>query len=286
MKLRRVNHALLRGWHLPRFSANDSKEDRGRVLILGGSMRVPGAAMLAATASLRVGAGKLQIATSRQAALALAIVVPEAKVMGLPTNAKGDIAKLGAEVLRAAAEADAVLVGPGMDPTTATLRIASAVMRRANAIVLDAGAIGACMSARSGHLVLTPHVGEMAGMIEVDASEVAANAIAIARDFARASGATLVLKGADTLIASPEGDVWLHQGGCVGLGTSGSGDVLAGLITGLLAQGAPPAQAAVWGVALHARAGDALVRDIGAIGFLASEIPGQVPGIMEALGPR
>jgi len=286
VKLRRVNSALLRRWPLPRFSSNDSKEDRGRVLILGGTVSVPGAALLAAVASLRVGAGKLQVATSRQVALQLAIAVPEAKVLGLPADERGDIARLGTEVLRAAGQADAVLAGPGMDPTTPTLRIASALMRRAKAVVLDAGAIGACMSARAGQLVLTPHVGEMAGMIDVDAGEVAANAIDIARAFAKASGATLVLKGADTVIAHADGDVWLHSGGCVGLGTSGSGDVLAGLIAGLLAQGTPPDQAAVWGVALHAKAGEALAGEIGGIGFLAREISGRVPAIMQALGPR
>lgn len=286
MKRHRVTDGLLRRWPLPRFSDDDSKEERGRVLVLGGSVRVPGAALLAAIASLRVGAGKLQVATSRLVALPLAIAVPEAKVTGLPADTQGEIARLGADAARAVTQADAVLVGPGMNPSTPTLRIASAVMRRAKAVVLDAGAVGACMSARAGGLVLTPHVGEMAGMIGIDADKVTANAVPIARDFARESGATLVLKGADTVIADANGEVWLHTGGCVGLGTSGSGDVLAGLIAGLLAQGTPPGQAAVWGVALHAKAGEALGRDIGGIGFLAREIAGRVPAIMESLGPR
>lgn len=283
MKVRHVTTAMLRRWPLPSLGGDDSKEERGRVLIVGGSRSVPGAVLLAATASLRAGAGKLQVATGRHAALPLAIVLPEAKVTGLPSNARGEISGLDATVLHAIGNVDAVLVGPGMDPARGTLRIASAIMRRASAVVLDAGAIVACMSARAGDLVLTPHTGELAGLIGTDERVIAAQKLAIAAECARASRATLVLKGADTVIASPDGDVWVHAGACVGLGTSGSGDVLAGVIVGLLAQGAEAAQAAVWGVTLHARAGALLSRAQGRIGFLAREIPACIPGVMDAM---
>jgi ADP-dependent NAD(P)H-hydrate dehydratase len=283
VKPKRVTRALLRGWPLPGLAAVDSKEDRGRVLVIGGSVRIPGAALLAATASLRAGAGKLQVATSRAAALALALALPEAKVSPLDADANGEIARLSRDVADDAARADAVLVGPGMDPSPATRRVAAGVLRRAKTVVLDAGAIGAFDAARTGALILTPHHGEMAGMLGIEEHEIAAAPFELARTFARESGLTVVLKSADTVIANADGDAWLHVGGCVGLGTSGSGDVLAGVIAGLLATGAAPDQAAVWGVALHARAGEVLTREVGITGFLAREIAGRIPGVKAAL---
>jgi hydroxyethylthiazole kinase-like uncharacterized protein yjeF len=287
MKPVQVTTTLLRKWPLPSAADTDSKEERGRVLIIGGSSRIPGAAILAATASLRIGAGKLEIATSRQAALAMAIAMPEAKVTGLGSDSRGEIANLGREVAQASEGADAVLVGPGMEPTPATRRVAVAVSRRAKAVVLDAGALSAALRAKcAGACVVTPHSGEMAALLGIDEPEVAAQPVAIARALAMQIDGTVVLKGPETVIVNPEGRVWLHTRGCAGLGTSGSGDVLAGLICGLIAQGIPPDQAAVWGVALHGRAGEVLSRDVGATGFLAREIAGCIPKIRDALSSR
>jgi len=104
-----------------------------------------------------------------------------------------------------------------------------------------------------------------------------------ARAAAERWNAVVALKGATTFIASPQGRAWRHDGGCVGLATSGSGDTLAGIVTGLAARGAPLEQAAVWGVALHARAGDALTARLGPLGYLASEMPGEIPRLMHQL---
>ena len=272
MTLRTVTPALLRAWPLPRPEGDDDKEARGRVLVVGGSRAIPGAALLAATACLRVGAGKLQIATVEDAAMPLAIAMPEAKVIGVPGDADGEIARPTRALLSACASMDAVLVGPGMLDTHATHRFAATLMRRARAVVLDAGAMGACMSTRAGTLVITPHHGEMAALCEVDAARIAADPEGIAREAARQADAIVVLKAATTIIATPEGDAWRHDVRCTGLGVSGSGDVLAGCIAGLIAGGADVAQAAVWGVALHARAGVALSKHYGDTGFLAREI--------------
>jgi NAD(P)H-hydrate repair Nnr-like enzyme with NAD(P)H-hydrate dehydratase domain len=123
----------------------------------------------------------------------------------------------------------------------------------------------------------------MAALLDIDAAKVAASPVAMAQGLAIQLDAIVVLKGADTVIASADGSVWLHIGGSAGLGTSGSGDVLAGVICGLVAQGAAPDQAAVWGVALHGRAGEVLSRDIGHTGFLAREIAERIPRIRENL---
>jgi len=283
VKPRRVTDALLRRWPLPDPASMEGKEERGRVLVIGGSTRIPGASILAATAALRVGAGKLQVATSRTVAMAVAVALPEAKVSGLTTDLHGEVTSLGREVVADVEGADAVLVGPGMLETPATQRVATTVLRRARAVVLDAGALRSVMRGGGAVRVITPHLGEMASLLGIDASEVEAHALDIARDFAAEYDATVVLKSAETVIANPKGQAWLHTRGCAGLGTSGSGDVLAGLICGLMAQGASPDQAAVWGVALHGRAGERLVREIGSTGFLAREIAACVPRIRDEL---
>jgi NAD(P)H-hydrate repair Nnr-like enzyme with NAD(P)H-hydrate dehydratase domain len=95
--------------------------------------------------------------------------------------------------------------------------------------------------------------------------------------------AVVALKGATTYIATPDGDCWRHVSSHAGLGTSGSGDVLAGIIVGLAARGAPLAQAAAWGIALHARAGRALAERLGPIGYLAGELAGEIPRLMDKL---
>ena len=152
--------------------------------------------------------------------------------------------------------------------------------------VLDAGAIDAGLLRAwrrvrgRAPVVLTPHHGEMAGLLDCTQEEVEADPAALASAFAREWGLVLVLKAATTWIADGEGGLWVHRGGPSGLGTSGSGDVLAGLIGGLCARGATPAQAACWGVWLHARAGAALQRRHGGLGFLAREISAEVPLLM------
>jgi NAD(P)H-hydrate repair Nnr-like enzyme with NAD(P)H-hydrate dehydratase domain len=103
---------------------------------------------------------------------------------------------------------------------------------------------------------------------------------------ARNWNAVVALKGATTFIASPRGQVWRHSGGQPGLATSGSGDVLAGVIAGLAAQGAPLEQAGAWGVVLHAMAGARLARKLGPLGYLARELAGEIPALMKALRPR
>lgn len=286
----RLTAPLLRAWPLPDPSGGQSKEDRGRVLVIGGSVQIPGAVLLAGLAALRAGAGKLQVATVAEAALPLAIAMPEAKVMGAPGTRQGAIRDLGREATAAARSADAVLVGPGMDCTAATRRNVAAVIDAATCpVVLDAGALQADVvrtlqrRAGQGATIMTPHIGEMAGMLGIDADAISADAQAIARDHARDWGVVLVLKGPTTTIAAPDGRMWVNTAGSAGLGTSGSGDVLAGLIAGLVARGAAPEQAAAWGVYLHARAGARLSRRLGLVGFLAREIGDEIPALMQRL---
>jgi hydroxyethylthiazole kinase-like uncharacterized protein yjeF len=236
---------------------------------------------------LRAGAGKLQMAAAHEAALPLAMQLPEAKVMGLRCDSRGEIAMSSADVDGCAKQADAILIGPGMEVAPATRQPADHLMHASRAMfVLDAGGLDAALVGRLGRargprgVIMTPHHGEMAAMLDLELAEVSARPLELAREFAERSGAVLVLKDEDTYVASPEGEVWVHRGGPVGLGTSGSGDVLAGLITGLCARGASATQAAAWGVFLHARAGAALEKRFGALGYLAREIAAEVPAAM------
>jgi ADP-dependent NAD(P)H-hydrate dehydratase len=272
--------ALLR-WPLPAPSESDGKEDRGRVLVVGGSRHTPGAVRLAGVAALRSGAGKLQIACGSDVAVPLAIAMPEAKVVGLAVDNRGQIEACNDDVLRAAVQTDAMLIGPGMIDCKVTGRIAARLLRTTDATtILDAGALRAYRAHRTAALILTPHLGEMASITGMSTDQLSRRTPELARDFARAENVTLVLKGACTYIASADGRIWIHEGGSVGLGTSGSGDVLAGVITGLVARGAQPEHAALWGVWLHGQAGAALSKRQGLIGFLASEIPGEIPALL------
>jgi NAD(P)H-hydrate repair Nnr-like enzyme with NAD(P)H-hydrate dehydratase domain len=157
------------------------------------------------------------------------------------------------------------------------------------AIVLDAGAMKIVCTAPgdairfSSPVLLTPHAGEMASLIAASKEDVAANPADTALTAARAWNAVVALKGAITYIAAPDGRLRRHEGGNFGLATSGSGDVLGGLIAGLAARGAPLEQASMWGVALHARAGERLAERGGVIGYLAREIAGEVPRLMAQL---
>lgn len=278
---------VLRAWPLPDPFVTQGKQDRGTVLVVGGSREVPGAAMLSGEAALRAGAGRLQVATAAAVSLHLAVAMPEALVMAVPTAGNGEMTRLGAGLRRAAAQADAIVLGPGMDASPATTRFAARLINEAGGtVVVDAGALAASLQHKGkAALVATPHAGEMAALLGIGANEVKAHAPALAREMAARHGFTWVLKGAVTYIAAPDGRLWTNVDGGPGLGTSGSGDVLSGVIAGLAARGASPEQAAAWGVFLHARAGAALARRQGTLGFLAREISAEIPRLMRDLAP-
>ncbi|MCA1628572.1 MAG: NAD(P)H-hydrate dehydratase, partial [Acidobacteria bacterium] len=134
-----------------------------------------------------------------------------------------------------------------------------------------------------GRVVLTPHANEMSRLLHLDKSEIAADPQATLRQAVATFAAVVVLKGRETLIAAPHSKIYCNRAGNVGLATSGSGDTLAGLIAGLAARGAAPLQAAVWGVHLHALAGDKLARKVGQLGYLARELLAEIPLVLNRL---
>jgi ADP-dependent NAD(P)H-hydrate dehydratase len=302
----RVDDDFLRGWPLPMPSMDGDKEERGRVLVIAGSREMPGAVILAATAALRAGAGKLTIATGNSIAPLVALAIPESRVIALPETSAGGIAATAAETLNGIApRCGAVLIGPGMQDEQATCAFILSLLPRLSdtQVVLDAGAMNVVrrqlqavdashhtqqkyVSSFRSPVLLTPHAGEMAHLAAVDKQAVVDNPVEHARQSARRWNAFVALKGATTFLAAPDGRVWQHDGGNVGLATSGSGDTLAGIIAGLAARGASLEQACVWGVALHARAGERLAQRHGPIGYLAGELSSEVPALMHALRPH
>jgi ADP-dependent NAD(P)H-hydrate dehydratase len=293
-RARQVTPALLRRIPLPQPDASGDKNTRGQVLAIGGSAQVPGAILLAGVAALRAGAGKLQLASCRSVAPALGVAVPEALVVALPETRKGEIAGARAPnvLLDMAATADAVLAGPGMasdrDATALVVRLARTLGSNA-VLVLDAGALVALrhqprlLEPLGGRVVLTPHAGEMASLLDLDKSAVEENPAEIALEAASRFGAVVALKGAESWIAEPDGALYHYAGGNVGLATSGSGDTLAGIVVGLAARGASAVRAAVWGAYLHGAAGRALARRVGRIGFLARELLDEIPPLMHRM---
>jgi hydroxyethylthiazole kinase-like uncharacterized protein yjeF len=284
----RIDDAQLRGWPLPDAEHDGDKESRGRVLVLAGSREMPGAAILAGTAALRAGAGKLVIATPQSAAQTVAGAVPEARVIALPEASDGAPTLFSLPLLQPiAARAAAVVIGPGMIGRETTIALVQAVLPflKNATVVLDALAMDAVLALHrfSQPVILTPHAGEMAHLTGHEKEALQEEPLLVATRQAAQWNAFVALKGPDTAIAAPDGRSWMHTAHAPGLGTSGSGDVLAGIIAGLAARGAPPEQAIAWGVALHARAGQALAAQMGTVGYLARELPAQVPALMHAL---
>lgn len=289
-----VDPAWLVANPLPDHGQHSDKNARGRVLLVGGSMFVPGALSLTGEAVLRSGAGKLQIATVDAAAMHLGVLVPEAAMIGLPTAEDGEIGDGAADRLaEAARHCDSLLIGPGMvskPSANALVEGLFAALGEGQAAVLDAAAISCSrqlapvIASLGGRAILTPHHGEMASLTGATIEEIAADPLGCARSAAEVFNAVVVLKSGETFIAAPDGTALQYASNCVGLATGGSGDVLAGIIAGLAARGAGPFCAAAWGVWLHGEAGQAAAARIGPIGFLARDLIFEIPRLMASAG--
>jgi ADP-dependent NAD(P)H-hydrate dehydratase len=272
----------LRSWPLP--SPDGAKSTRGTVLVIGGSRSTPGAVLLAGVSALRAGAGKLQIATTQSTAVALAIAAPEAMVIGMPETSLGALTAESPDVLTDLVEAaDVVLLGPGLfdeDHAEDLLDLVITAAPKNARLVLDAYALRALakrpesLHGRKPWPVLTPNVDEGAALLGRTTGD---DLDAEAAELAEKLGCVVSMFGH---IADPEGHSWRQEAAGVGLGTSGSGDVAAGLVAGMLARGAPPAQAACWAIHVHAAAGDIQAVQHGRTSYLAREI---VDGIAPAL---
>jgi ADP-dependent NAD(P)H-hydrate dehydratase len=287
-----VTPSLLRDWPLP--APGEDKYSRGAVLVIGGARATPGAALLAGTSALRAGAGKITLAVAESVAIPVGVALPECGSVGMPENVEGSVTGEGLHRISSYLDrADAVLIGPGLDDPELAESLLRALLERekthtatndggAPAIVLDAYALGGLVKIEDdlgpwrGRLILTPNPTEAEFLLGRDVEDLETDVAEIARRF----DAVVSCQG---YIAGPSAEapaLWKITTGYGGLGTSGSGDVLAGAIAGLRARGTSDAQAACWGTHLHAAAADRLASKLGPLGFLARELADELPALM------
>jgi ADP-dependent NAD(P)H-hydrate dehydratase len=227
------------------------------------------------------------VATAESVAPFAATALPEALVRRLPETKRGAIRADAADEVRDLAEsASAVLLGPGMIDIEETQALGAALLPHLpGPLVLDAlglacvTADATCLVHLDGRAVLTPNPKELALSLHRDPDDLDDPAEA-AGELAKAAGAVVGLGGATAWVVAPNGRRWRDESGGAGLGVSGSGDVRAGITAGLMARGADPDQAAVWAAYLHGRAGERLAASVGRLGFLARELPPEVPRVI------
>jgi len=286
IEVQALNRGALDSHPLPPI-IDGGKETKGRILVLAGSRAVPGAALLTATAAMRAGAGKLRIATVESAAVALGVAMPEAMVIGLAENDDGSfngdaVNRIG----QLAAEVDAVIAGPGVKASDSCKRIADILLESEAALALDVAFLETLEPlherglGRASPPILLPNADELAALLECEPRHVEDDPVGCGHRAAELYRSVILVKGSTSHVVTPDGQCWGYDGGAPGLGVSGSGDVLAGIVGGLLARGADPLTTLLWSVWLHGEAGKRLAQKIGPIGFLAREIADEIPALL------
>jgi NAD(P)H-hydrate epimerase len=272
---------------IPRRGRESTKFAAGSVLVCGGSTGLTGAPCLAAEAAMRAGAG--YVTALVPASLNLVFETRLLEVMSVPLpDSDGALTPAAADtVLERCERADALILGPGLGRADGTAELARAIARQAPVpLLLDADGLNAhagelhTLASREAPTVLTPHAGELARLLGVDSAEVGAHRLRSARDAAKLAHAIVVLKGDDTIVATPEGEAAISTGGAAALATAGTGDVLSGVIAALLAKHLQPFQAAAAGVFVHAAAGRIAASEIGDEGVIARDVIERLPAAL------
>jgi len=275
---------------LPPRRRDANKGTYGHVLVIATSRGKTGAGVLATEGAARAGAGLTTLAVPATLQPILEARVLEAMTAALPDTGDGAAAagdeRAFAELL---AGRSVVVCGPGLGQAPPTRAFVAEVVRRTTApLVLDADGLNSVagttlLSQRAGPTVLTPHPGEMARLVGSDVPAVQRDRIGAARTLARTSGAVVVLKGAHTVVASPDGGVAISPTGNPGMASGGTGDVLAGVVGGFIAQGLTLFDAAALGVFVHGAAADAVAARQGEVGLLARDIIAELPATIARL---
>lgn len=268
------------------------KYNVGKVFMLGGSRSFTGAPFMAALSALRSGPGAVILGVPQSIHPMLVRKLTEVILLPLPETERGTIAHTGIEaVLEKCYWADAVALGPGMSRDPETDELLLSVLSRINKpTVVDADALTALvgktgmLKRRNAATILTPHAGELARLIGQSAEDIESRRVELARESSRQLQSVVVLKGAPTVTAVPKGLTYLNSTGNPGMATIGSGDVLTGIIAGLLAQGMNPTDAAWAGVWVHGRAGDSAAGERGERSMLAMDILEAVPEVLKEFG--
>jgi NAD(P)H-hydrate epimerase len=279
------------GARLPERPGDAHKGTFGHALVVAGSEGKTGAAALAAEGAGRAGAGLVTLACPAGVNDILEVKCTEAMTAPVADTSERALAAGAEDAIAAlAVERDAVGLGPGIGRSAETQKLVRALAARiAKPLVLDADALFAFrgdpapLRRRRAPTILTPHPGEAALLLGASAAELNRDRVGAARRLAAASGSVVVLKGAATVVATPSGSCVLTPTGGPALASGGTGDVLLGVIAGLLAQGCEPATAAALGAFVHGFAGDRIAERTGPSGLLASDLAREVPAAVEEL---
>jgi NAD(P)H-hydrate epimerase len=268
--------------------AQSHKGDFGHVFIVAGSLRFSGAALLCAQAALRSGAGLVTLGLPESLSLrAIAKKIPEVMLLPLAETKNGAVSfKAFKQIKDFSSKADVIVIGPGMEQDASTQKLVRAVFKGINKpMVMDADGLNA-LSGHStldtGHpcdlqIILTPHAGEMSRLTGKSVAYIQNNRKDVACRFAKRSNAIVALKGHNTIVASPSGQIYINKTGNPGMSTAGSGDVLTGMIAAFMGQGLDAFAAAKYGVYLHGLAGDLAAKDLTEISLIASDIIAKIP---------
>ena len=283
-------------WVPPRLSASH-KGTYGRVLVVAGSTGMTGAAALASEAALRAGAGLVSLAIPKRLNPILEGLLPEVMTLPMPETEAGSLSVSATSAILEFAEktASVLAIGPGLSQHPDTVALVQQLVRENREqglnlkMVVDADGLNAIaqapeiISLLDSDVVLTPHPGEMARLTKTPVPALEADRISTALQFASEHGVTLVFKGAPTVTSDADGNVWINSTGNPGMATGGMGDVLTGIIAGLMAQGLSRAKAAALGVYIHGAAGDSAAEVLGMHGLLASDVLKAVPQAISSL---
>lgn len=291
---RYLQAADVRPLNRPR-AADSHKGVFGHPLIIAGGMGKSGAALLASRAALRTGAGLVTAAIPHCVAPVVAAGQAELMTESMPDTAGHFSARGTIERLRELLSHKTALVfGPGVEVNSDTTALTHFLVRECASprcpLLIDAdglnalAVIGPAMLRRSGGpFVLTPHPGEMARLLSTGTAEINADRISAARQLCETTGAYCLLKGNRTVIASPDGVIYVNSSGNPGMATPGMGDTLSGIIGSLLGQGMKPLDAMALGVYIHGAAADRLARRVAPVGYLAGDLIGELPAAFAAL---
>jgi NAD(P)H-hydrate epimerase len=272
---------------LPPRQADSNKGNFGRVLVVAGSRGMAGAAVLCGSAALRGGAGLVRIAAPREVVPIIAASNPCCMTAPLPNDADGRLdPSAEAEILALARTASVIAIGPGLGHTSAMTALLVDVLGRVQLpVVLDADGLNSfvhhiALLRREAPLILTPHPGEFARLLNIEIKAVQAHRRELAAAFAAENNVVLLLKGHRTVVTDGK-RVYENTTGNPGMATAGSGDVLTGLIAALVGQGLEPFAAAQLGAHVHGLAGDIARSEIGEIGMIATDILERLPRALD-----
>ncbi len=278
---------------LPERPLDANKGTFGKVLVCGGSINYIGAAYLACTAATRVGTGLVTLATARSLQPILASKSTEVTYAPLPESESGIVADTALETLQPwLRDYDVLLLGCGLGQSPPAVEFMKSVLLSTTtlpALVLDADALNTLAGVPqwwqklTADAVLTPHPGEMSRLTGLPIEEIQSNRLSVAREAATSWNKTVVLKGAYTIVAAPDGRTMVNPAANAGLASAGTGDVLAGTIAGLLAQGLSLFDAATCGVYLHSQAGDVVKEELGDAGMMATDLLPVLPLVIRRL---